>query len=110
MAYRDRRCNLSELPVSHVATCSPCFKRYMRYRRSAIVRKTLQLSAAAIVLLGVMFICIRVVKTGSDHTPVITENTIPPAGDIGAAARDVGGNSAGRHASRSCQILGNARR
>jgi len=78
MAYRDRRCNLADLPVSHVVTCSPCFAQYMLFRRSAFIRKTLQVSGAAVVLLGAFF-AVRFVqnRTSPYDKPLLSERTRP---------------------------------
>jgi hypothetical protein len=54
MAYRDRRLTLSELPVSHVVTCSPCFQEYARQRRMSILMHGIQVTAASLVVLAVL--------------------------------------------------------
>jgi len=47
MAYRDRRLSLTDLPLSHVVSCSPCFQPYLRFG--------LQVTVASLVVLGVLF-------------------------------------------------------
>ncbi|MEO8126674.1 MAG: hypothetical protein ABI822_06240 [Bryobacteraceae bacterium] len=87
MAFRDHRCKLADLPVSHIATCSPCFEQYMLFRRSAFILKTFQISAAAVVLLGVLFTWVKFIHTSSydggeilAHTRPQTPITEPPQG------------------------------
>lgn len=77
MAYRDHRRNLADLPVSHVATCSPCFEQYMRFRRSAFILKTFQISAAAVVLLGVLFTWVKFTHTSSYGGGEVVAHTRP---------------------------------
>ena len=50
MAKRDRRIVLKEMPISHIVSCSPCFKEYIRYRRAAIVVRGLQWAAAIVLI------------------------------------------------------------
>jgi hypothetical protein len=54
MAYRDRR--LAEpLPISHVASCSPCFRAYSRHRRNWKVRTLILTSAGLLAILGCLW-------------------------------------------------------
>jgi hypothetical protein len=55
MAYRDRRLTLKDLPVSHVVTCSPCFQEYARLRRMSVLMRGIQVAAASLVVLAVLF-------------------------------------------------------
>ena len=61
MAFRDRRLSLKELPISHVVTCSPCFQEYLRLRHRSVLLRGLQVTAASLVVLGVLFATVRVV-------------------------------------------------
>lgn len=60
MAYRDRRLSLTDLPLSHVVSCSPCFQQYLRLRRTLVLVRGLQVTAASLVVLGVLFAGVRV--------------------------------------------------
>jgi len=55
MAYRDRRLTLKDLPVSHVVTCSPCFREYATLRRMSVLTRGIQVTAASVVVLAVLF-------------------------------------------------------
>src|SRR5690348_9063709 len=55
MAYRDRRLTLKDLPVSHVVTCSPCFQEYARLRQMSALMRRIQLTAASLAILAVLF-------------------------------------------------------
>src|SRR6266496_258871 len=61
MAYRDRRLTLKDLPVSHVVTCSPCFQEYARLRRMSVLMRSIQVTAASLVVLAVLFASVRFV-------------------------------------------------
>ena len=61
MAYRDRRLTLNDLPVSHVVTCSPCFQEYARLRRMSVLMRNIQVTAASLAVLAVLFAAVRVV-------------------------------------------------
>src|SRR5438128_483489 len=61
MAYRDPRLTLKDLPVSHVVTCSPCFQEYARLRRMSVLMRSIQVTAASLVVLAALFGAARVV-------------------------------------------------
>ena len=61
MAYRDRQLSLKDLPVSHVVTCSPCFREYARLRRMLVLMRGIQVTAASLVVLAVLFAAARFV-------------------------------------------------
>lgn len=73
MAYRDRRLSLTDLPLSHVVSCSPCFQQYLRLRRTLVLMRGLQVTAASLVVLGVLFAAVRVFQ---DHAGRRGESTI----------------------------------
>jgi hypothetical protein len=73
MAHRDRRLSLTDLPLSHVVSCSPCFQQYLRFRRTLVLMRGLQLTAASLVVLGVLFAWARVFQ---DHAARSGEPTI----------------------------------
>src|SRR5437867_12828801 len=56
LAYRDRRLELKDLPVSHVVSCSPCFQEYLRLRRISVFVRGLQVTAASLVVLSALFV------------------------------------------------------
>lgn len=55
MAYRDRQLSLNDIPVSHVVSCSPCFQEYSRLRRMSVLMRGIQVAAASLVVLAVLF-------------------------------------------------------
>jgi hypothetical protein len=59
MAYRDRRLTLDDLPLSHVVTCSPCFEEYTHFRRMSVFFRGIQITAASLVVLAVVFVTAR---------------------------------------------------
>ena len=68
MAYRDRRLSLTDLPLSHVVSCSPCFQQYLRFRRTLVLVRGLQVTAASLVVLGVLFAGARVFHDRGEPT------------------------------------------
>ncbi|SRR5579871_871235 len=82
IAYRDRRYNLADLPISHVVTCSPCFRQYLRFRYRLILLTTAQVATACVVLVAAILVSARFLR---DHTttavpPAITQNEHRPGG------------------------------
>src|SRR5205823_2184078 len=73
MAYLDRRLSLTDLPLSHVVCCSPCFQQYLRLRQTLVLVRGLQVTAASLVVLGVLFAAVRVFQ---DHAGRHGESTI----------------------------------
>jgi hypothetical protein len=61
MANRDRQLGLKDLPLSHVVSCSPCFQEYARLRRMSVLVRGLQVMAASLVVLAVLFAAARFV-------------------------------------------------
>src|SRR5437588_10995947 len=61
MASRDRRLTLEDLPVSHVVSCSPCFQEYAHFRCMSVLLRGIQITAAFLVVLVVVFVAARVV-------------------------------------------------
>ena len=62
MAYRDRHLSLNELPVSHVVRCSPCFQEYGRLRRMSLLVRGIQVTAASLIVLAVLFAAVRLFR------------------------------------------------
>ena len=75
MANRNRRLILTDLPLSHVVSCSPCFQQYLRLRRTFVLVRGLQVTAASLVVLGVLFAAVRVFqdRAGWRGEPTISQ-------------------------------------
>ena len=75
MAYRDRRLSLTDLPLSHVVSCSPCFQQYLRFRRTLVFVRGLQVTVASLVVLGVLFAAVSVFqdRAGRRVAPTISQ-------------------------------------
>ena len=75
MAYRDRRLSLTDLPLSHVVSCSPCFQQYLRFRRNLVFVRGLQVTVASLVVLGVLFAVVSVFqdRAGRRVAPTISQ-------------------------------------
>jgi len=93
MARKDQRLAVANLPISHVVTCSPCFRQYMRYRRFAVLRHTVRQAmphAAALalialaVLLSLKYSDLIVKRGGERHSQA---KTSPKVGGPTAASR-----------------------
>src|SRR5437867_4580806 len=61
MAYRDRSFSLSDLPISHVVRCSPCFQEYARIRRISLLVRGIQITATSLIVIAVLFAAARLV-------------------------------------------------
>jgi len=59
MANRDRRLTLKDLPVSHVVSCSNCFREYTSFRRMSILVRGIKITAAALVILAAALVAGR---------------------------------------------------
>ena len=75
MAYRDRHVTLEDLPVSHVVSCSPCFQEYVHFRRLSVLLRGIQITAASLVVLAVVFVTARFVwnHTGRNGEPSLSQ-------------------------------------
>jgi len=92
MAYRDQQLNLNDLPVSHVVSCSPCFREYVHFRRMSVLLRGIQVTAASLVALAVLFAAVRFIwsYTGersepnisrekrTEHQPLVATEQPPP--------------------------------
>jgi hypothetical protein len=56
MAHRDKQTNPADLPISHVANCSPCFSEYTRQRRNAKIIRTVQVTAGSLIIGGIVWV------------------------------------------------------
>src|SRR5438046_2736833 len=87
MAYRDRRLSLTDLPLSHVVSCTPCFQQYLRFRRTLVFVRGLQATVASLVVLGVLFTGERVSRSRWPRSPDhFAEACRPIASDGGSGA------------------------
>src|ERR1700720_1283262 len=85
MAYRDRRLSLYELPVSHVVRCSPCFQEYGRLRRMSLLVRGMQLTAASLIILAVLFAAVRLVRNyavGRGEPSISQEHPAEPQSSV----------------------------
>jgi hypothetical protein len=62
MAQRDRHLTLGDLPVSHLVTCSPCFQQYAHFRRMSFLVRGLQITAATLGVIAVIFVTARLLS------------------------------------------------
>jgi hypothetical protein len=58
MAKKDLRLGVADLPISHVVTCSPCFRQYMRYRRFAVLTHTVRQAMPYAAALGLIVLAV----------------------------------------------------
>jgi hypothetical protein len=61
MAHRDKPMNPADLPISHVANCSPCFREYSRQRRNAKIIRTVQVTAGSLIVGGILWVAVILV-------------------------------------------------
>jgi hypothetical protein len=69
MAHRDPNLKLDDLPIAHVVRCSPCFREYLHFRRTSLLLRSLQLTAAplivaVVVLTSAWFVMVHTNKRG----------------------------------------------
>jgi hypothetical protein len=91
MAKRDRRIVLQEMPISHIVSCSPCFKEYIRYRRAAIAVRGLQWAAAIVLITAATLTSTRLMYfRSSRQTPSATaEKTHSTPAEVPAPSASV---------------------
>ena len=80
MAQRDRHLTLGDLPVSHLVTCSPCFQQYAHFRRMSCLVRGLQITAATLGVVAVIFVTARLVSEHPRRSGerVTSENQLRP--------------------------------
>lgn len=87
MAYRDGRSNLTDLPISHVVTCSPCFSQYLRFRQRLMLVTAVKITTAFLVLFVAVFASLRLARheTAKVSQPMVAKNSAPhsPAPNLG---------------------------
>jgi hypothetical protein len=67
MAHRDKQMNPADLPISHVANCSPCFREYSRQRRNAKIIRTVQLTAGSLIIGGILWVAVIMVLNHTER-------------------------------------------
>ena len=79
MAYRDVRCDLTDLPISHVVTCSPCFSQYLRFRQRLVLVTAVKITTAFLVLFVAVFASLRLARhdTAKVSQPMVAKNSAP---------------------------------
>lgn len=79
MALRRKNVNLSQLPVSHIASCSPCYREYMQLRKSAQHQRIakIMVAVAASILLAVGAVAYWP-RNASIESPQVAETPVPP--------------------------------
>lgn len=55
MASRNPQPTLQHLPISHVATCSPCFMEYTRLRRRFAIVHGIQVAGVSLAVFAILF-------------------------------------------------------
>jgi hypothetical protein len=87
MAYRDGRYSLTDLPISHVVTCSPCFSQYLRFRQRLVLVTTVKITTAFLAVFVVVFASIKLARhdTANLAQPAVAEKSVPhsPAPNLG---------------------------
>lgn len=78
MAYRDGR-DLTDLPISHVVTCSPCFSQYLRFRQRLVLVTAVKITTAFLALFVVVFASLRLARhdTATVSQPMVAKNSAP---------------------------------
>lgn len=82
MAHRDKRMNPADLPISHVANCSPCFHEYSRQLWNAKITRTVQLTASSLIIGGILWVAVILVQnhTGRSGLPNVSrKQNVEPA-------------------------------
>lgn len=87
MAYRDERYNLTDLPISHVVTCSPCFSQYLRFRQRLVLVTTVKITTAFLALFVAVFASLKLARhdTAKLFQPTVATNSAPhsPTSNLG---------------------------
>lgn len=87
MAYRDGRCNLTDLPISHVVTCSPCFSQYLRFRQRLVMVTAVKITTAFLALFVAVFASLKLARqdTAKLFQPTVAKHSAPqsPTPDLG---------------------------
>ena len=70
MAFRDPAIPISELPISHVVSCTPCYRTYSEYRNQAVWRNRFEYAAVSMGVVAVLVAVLWIAKgfwSGSDN-------------------------------------------
>ena len=81
MARRARHLTLSELPLSHVVRCSPCFQDYTHFRHISAVVRGVQITAASLLVVALALVATRFVwnHPGTDRPTISLQQSSPPS-------------------------------
>lgn len=81
MAFREKAFQASSYLVSHVASCSPCFRDYLSLRKSAthhrIAKITLGIAASVLIAMGAFVFRPRPQYQNPPSPPPIAQTTVP---------------------------------
>ena len=79
MAYRDGRYNLTDLPISHVVMCSPCFSQYSRFRQRLVLVTAVKITTAFLALFVAAFASFKLARhdTANLAQPTVAEKSAP---------------------------------
>ena len=67
MAHRDKQIDSADLPISHVANCSPCFGEYTRQRRNVKIIRTIQVTAGSLIIGGMLWVAVILVLNHTER-------------------------------------------
>ena len=95
MAYRNKRLSVTALPVSHVASCSPCFCEYSRQRRNAKLLRVFQVGVGGLMVIGIvlavaLFVRKQVVESERSIVPQQQVNGRPSPPEVPPSSRTAG--------------------
>jgi hypothetical protein len=80
MAFRRTKADLTQLPVSHIASCSPCFREYTQLRKTAqhqrIAKTMIAVAASILLVVGAVALWN---KRAPVESPRVAETPVPPA-------------------------------
>jgi hypothetical protein len=62
MAFRDPAIPMSELPISHVVSCTPCYRTYCGYRKQAVWRNRFEYAAVSMGLVAVLLVALWIAR------------------------------------------------
>ena len=79
MAYRDGRCDLTDLPISHVVTCSPCFSQYLRFRQRLVLVTAVKIASAFLSLFVAVYASLKLPRPDTTELfqPTVAKNSAP---------------------------------
>ena len=63
MAFRDPAIPISDLPISHVVSCTPCYRTYCEYRKQAVWRTRFEYAAVSMGIVAVLIAALLIAKS-----------------------------------------------